>query len=102
MFTRKTCVTSCVSVAFWLVATWYYAWSCDITGRTHVARIGLQIAGMVAILGLYALIGGAGFTGSRYGPPRLHKYIPGSGQIGVSILAAAAACELFSLLFLFE
>jgi hypothetical protein len=57
---------------------------------------------MVAILGLYALIGGAGFTGSRYGPPRLHKYISGSGQIGVSILAAAAACGLFSLLFLSE
>jgi heme/copper-type cytochrome/quinol oxidase subunit 1 len=101
MFKPKHYVTFCVSVAFWLVATWYWAWSCDITGRTHLAKIGLQIAGMVAVLGLYALIGGAGFAGSKYAPPREHKYIPGSGRIGLSILAAAAACALFSALFLF-
>ena len=36
---------------------------CDITGRTHLAKIGLQTAGMVAILGLYAFLAGAGFAG---------------------------------------
>ena len=102
MFTRKTCVTFCVTVAFWLAATWYFAWYCDVTGRTHLARIGLQNAGMMAILGLYAFLAGAGFAGSRCGPPeRLRrKDYPGVWQIGLGILVAAAACALFSLLFL--
>jgi hypothetical protein len=71
MFSRKTCLTFCVAVAFWLAPTWYFAWYCDITVRTHLAKIGLQTAGMVAILGLYAFIGGTGFAGSKYAPPRL-------------------------------
>lgn len=102
MFSRKTWLTFCVAVAFWLAATWYYAWYCEVTGRTHLARIGLQIAGIVAMLGLYVFLTGAGFIGSRYGPPeRLRrKDYPGVWQIGLGILAAAAACALFSLLFL--
>ena len=104
MFTRKTCVTFCATVAFWLAATWYYAWYCDVTGRTHLAKIGLQTAGMVAMLGLYAFIGGPTWLGGRhpFGIRLRHNDFPGSRQIGVSILAAAAACGLFSLLFLFE
>jgi hypothetical protein len=102
MFSRKSCVTFCVAVTFWLAATWYFAWYCDLTGRAHLARIGLQTAGMVAILGLYAFLAGAGFTRSRYGlPERLRrKDYPGVWQIGLGILAAGAACALFSLLFL--
>ncbi len=102
MFARKTCVTLCATVAFWLAATWYFAWYCDVTARTHLARIGLQNAGMMASLGLYAFRAGAGFAGSRYGPPeRLRrKDYPGVWQIGLGILAAAAACALFSLLLL--
>lgn len=102
MFTRKTCVTFCATVGFWLAAIWYYAWYCDVTGRTHLARIGLQNAGMMAILGLYAFLAGSGFARSRYGPPeRLRrKDYPGVWQSGPGILAAAAACALFSLLFL--
>jgi hypothetical protein len=102
MLKPKHYVAFGVSVVFWLAATWYFAWYCDITGRTHLARIGLQIAGMVAMLGLYVLRTGAGFIGSRYGPPeRLRrKDYPGVWQIGLGILAAAAACALFSLLFL--
>jgi len=104
MFKPKLYVTFCVSFAFWLAATWYWAWSCDITGRAHLAKIGLQIAGMVAMLGLYAFLAGAGFAGAgrRYGPPELlrRKDYPGVWQIGLGILAAAAACALFSLLFL--
>ncbi len=89
MFTRKTSVTFSISVAFWLAATWYYAWYCEVTGRTHLAEIGLQVAGLVAVLGFYAL---RGISLQR-------NAIPGTSQIGVSILAAAAACALFSFLF---
>ena len=56
MLKTKHYVAFGVSVAFWLAATWYFAWYCDITGRTHLARIGLQTTGMVAMLGLYAFL----------------------------------------------
>ena len=100
MFTRKTSLTFCVSVAFWLAATWYYAWYCEVTGGTHLAKIGLQVAGLVAIPGFYAFIGGPIWLGGRHpiGVNLRRNHFPGSRQIGVSILAAAAACALFSLL----
>jgi hypothetical protein len=100
MFTRKTYVTFCVSVAFWLAATWYYAWYCEVTGITHLAKIGLQVAGLVAVLGFYAFIGGPVWLGGRHpiGISLQRNAIPGTRQIGVSILAAAAACALLSLL----
>ena len=100
MFTRKHYVSFAISVAFWLAATWYYAWSCDVTARTHLAKIGLQTAGLVAILGLYALIGGPTWLGGRYpfGMRWRNKHSPPARQIGLSILAAAAACALLSLL----
>ncbi len=102
MFSRRISVSSCVAVAFWLIATWYYAWYCDVTGRAHLARIGLHNAAMVAFLGLYAFLAGAGFAGSRYGPPeRLRgKDYPGVWQIGLGVLAPGVACGLLSLLFL--
>jgi hypothetical protein len=100
MFTRKTCVTFCVAVAFWLAATWYYAWYCDVTGRVHLAKIGLQNAGMVAFLGLYAFLARAGFAGSRYAPQRLRsKDLPGVWQLGLGVLTAGVACGLLALLF---
>jgi len=100
MFSRKTSVTFCVAVAFWLAATWYYAWYCEVAGRTHLAKIGLQNAGMVAFLGLYAFMAGAGFAGSRQAPQKLRrKDFPGVWQIGLGILAAGVACGLLSLLF---
>jgi hypothetical protein len=100
MFARKTYVTFCVSVAFWLAATWYYAWYCDVTGRAHLGKIGLQVAGLVAVLGFYAFIGGPIWRGGRHpiGVNLRRNHFPGSRQIGVSILAAAAACALLSLL----
>jgi hypothetical protein len=104
MFTRKICVTFCVAVAFWLAATWYYAWYCDVTGRTHPAKIGLKNAILVALLGLYAFIGGPMWHGGRhpFGIRLRRNDSPRSRQTGLGVLAAAAACGLLSLPFLFE
>jgi hypothetical protein len=60
----------------------YYAWYCDVTGRMHLARIGLQNAGMMAILGLYAFVAGAGFC---------RKQIWSSGKVAAQRLSWSLA-----------
>ncbi len=96
MFTRKILITFAVSVGFWAAASWYYIWYCGLSGRSQMAKTGLQFAGVLAILGAYALLGGP-TLGTKNPPQKLDpKDAAGARQIGLAILAAAAVCALFS------